>query len=99
MKITEKIFGLFRGSRKPRGGPSLALRVRCARCGEGIEARIDLNHDLTLEYGEGGGEDAYFCRKVLIGSRGCYAPVEVLLKFDARRRVKEKQIIGGAFLE
>ena len=99
MKILQKISGLFTGPGKSSGGPSLSITVRCGRCGERIEARVDLNHDLSAEFGEGEREAAYFCRKVLIGKQGCYAPVEVRLKFDARRRLTEKQVSGGTFVE
>ncbi len=99
MKILQKISGLFTGPGKGDSGPSLRIAVRCGRCGELIEARVDLNNDLSAEFGEEGREAAYFCRKVLIGKQGCYIPVEVLLKFDARRRLTDKQVNGGTFVE
>jgi hypothetical protein len=99
MQFMKKISSLFTGSGEDDSGPSLCISVRCDRCGETIRTRIDLNHDLTAEFGEGEREAAYFCRKVLIGKQGCYVPIEVLLKFDARRSLMEKQITGGRFME
>lgn len=79
-------------------GDALWVYVRCDKCGERIKTRIDLSHDLTPNYSEEGGIANYFSRKVLIGSRGCFAPVEVKLTFDAQRRVSSREINGGQFI-
>jgi len=99
MKFIKKVSSFFTGSGERNGDRSLSISVRCGRCGEVIRTRVDLSNDLAAEFGEGEREAAYFCRKVLIGKQGCYVPVEVLLKFDARRSLVEKQISGGKFLE
>jgi hypothetical protein len=39
----------------------------------------------------------YFSRKVLIGSRGCFEPIEVKLTFDPQRRLISREITGGQF--
>lgn len=75
------------------------LIVQCAHCGEIIKTHIDLENDLSAEYGANEHEFSYFCRKVLIGKQNCFAPIEVELKFDNRRRLIEKQIKGGTFKE
>jgi hypothetical protein len=94
MKLINRLTNLFTGSPKDS---SILITVQCRRCGEVIQARIDLNNDLSVEYGEGDKDSTYFCRKVLIGKKGCYLPVEVELKFDSRRNLVEKQIKGGKF--
>jgi len=99
VKFIKKISSLFTGSGEDDSGRSLWISVQCDRCGEAIRTRIDLNHDLTAEYGEGEREGTYFCRKVLIGKQGCYVPIEVLLKFDGTRCLVERQITGGKFME
>jgi hypothetical protein len=33
----------------------------------------------------------------LIGKQGCYAPIEILLHFDAGRNLIDRQITGGKF--
>jgi len=99
VKFIRKISSLFTGSGEDDSGRSLWISVQCGRCGEVIRTRVDLSHDLTADYGEGEREAAYFCRKVLIGKQGCYVPIEVLLKFDARRSLMDKQITGGKFIE
>jgi hypothetical protein len=99
MKFLRRFSRLFTGSGEGNRDRSLWIAVQCARCGEVIRTRVDLGNDLTAEFGDGEREAAYFCRKVLIGKQGCYVPIEVLLKFDARRSLIEKQITGGKFRE
>ncbi|MBK9206903.1 MAG: hypothetical protein IPL71_00775 [Anaerolineales bacterium] len=69
--------------------------VKCKRCGEIIEGRVDLDNDLSVEYEEGG--DIYHARKLLMGENRCFQRIEVELKFTANRELIEKQITGGEF--
>jgi hypothetical protein len=94
MGIFKKLSSLVTG---PPKDYSLWISVKCDRCGEIIRTRVDLNNDLSAEYGEG--ETAYYSRKVLIGKEGCYIPIEVEMKFDARRNLVKKQVKGGKFVE
>jgi hypothetical protein len=71
-----------------------AFNVRCDRCGETIEGRINLSNDLSMD-DEGG----YHVRKVLMGSNLCFQQIEVELKFDASRQLLEKQVNGGKFVD
>jgi hypothetical protein len=85
----------------PKGtaeGDALWVYVRCDKCGEKIKTRIDLSHDLTPNYSDEGGIANYFLRKVLVGSKGCFEPIEVELTFDAQRRVTAREIAGGEFI-
>ncbi|NWG06037.1 MAG: hypothetical protein HXY35_05030 [Chloroflexi bacterium] len=70
------------------------FQVKCKRCGEIIEGRIDLDNDLSLN-DEGNG---YLVRKGLVGSNRCFQQIEVELKFDASRQLLEKSITGGEFV-
>ena len=70
--------------------------VKCKRCGEIIEGRVDLDNDLSVEYEEGG--DIYYAHKVLMGENRCFQRIEVELKFTANRELIEKQITGGEFI-
>ena len=81
----------------PQEAPILWLRVRCDRCGEIIESRVNLYNDLSAEHD--GSEITHRLRKVLIGSGHCYQQVEVEMTFDAQRRVLTRQIRGGTFVE
>ena len=73
------------------------FQVKCKRCREIVEGTVDLYNDPSLEYE--GGTPVYFCRKVLVGSGRCYQPVELTFKFDESRKVLERQIAGGEFVE
>lgn len=70
------------------------FRIRCDRCGEAIQGRVNLANDLSMD-DEGG----YRVRKVLIGSGLCFQQIEVTLRFDTTRQLKEKEISGGKFLD
>jgi hypothetical protein len=85
----------------PKGtdeGDVLWVYVRCHKCGEAIKTRIDLRHDLTPNYSAEGRVTDYVLRKVLIGSRRCFEPIEVKLTFDPQRRVISQEIAGGQFI-
>ena len=69
------------------------FHVKCNRCGETLEGRVDLNNDLSLN-DEGNG---YFARKGLMGSNLCFQQIEVELTFDSARQLLEKTITGGQF--
>jgi len=71
------------------------FQVKCNRCGELLEGRVDLDNDLSLN-DEG---DGYIARKGLIGGNRCFQQIEVELNFDSSRQVQEKHITGGTFVE
>ncbi len=72
-------------------------QVKCKRCGEIIEGRVDVDNDLSIEYKESG--DIYHCRKVLMGAGRCYQQIEVSFTFSSSRRLTEQTISGGEFVE
>jgi hypothetical protein len=88
--------GLFTSGKPP--GRDLRLEVRCSRCGEIISLRVDLANELSLQ-DETGTSAGYYCRKVVIGQQRCYQPIEIELFFDVNRRLKEKKIQGGQFVD
>ena len=97
MSIFKKFSDLF----SPSGGADANaywLTVKCARCGEIIRARVNLNNDLSLDH-EQGGRAVYFCRKMLVGEGRCFQRVEVELTFDQDRRLRDRQISGGQFVD
>jgi len=71
------------------------FNVRCNRCGEIIEGRVDLDNDLSLN-DEGTG---YFARKTLMGGNRCFQQIQVELNFDSGRQLLEKTITGGEFFD
>lgn len=72
----------------------LTFHVKCKRCGEILEGRVDLDNDLSLN--DAG--DGYFARKGLMGSHLCFQQIEVELTFDSSRQLIEKNISGGSFV-
>jgi len=98
VKFLKKLSDRFAGLVQESHENSFWVTVQCDRCGEVIRTRIDLTNDLSAEYGEGESVATYFCRKVLIGKQSCYRPIEVMLTFDANRKVIERQITGGKFI-
>ncbi|MCL4529611.1 MAG: hypothetical protein M1282_09365 [Chloroflexi bacterium] len=85
---------LFGGSSPAPQTNFYTLNVKCNRCGEVIEGRVNLANDLSLEE-----DNNYFVRKVLMGSGHCFQQIEIELKFDASKKVIEKQASGGTFVE
>ena len=71
------------------------FQVKCKRCGEIIEGRVDLDNDLSLA-DEG---DTYLVRKGLIGANRCFQQIEVEMEFTAARKLIEKDVHGGTFVE
>jgi hypothetical protein len=93
MNFLQKLFG--GSSTKPKKRYYI-FQVKCLRCGETIEARVDIDNDLSVEYEDGG--DVFYARKVLMGDGRCFQRIEVELKFSANRELNEKQITGGEFI-
>lgn len=70
------------------------FNVRCNRCGETIEGRVNLANDLSVD--DDGG---YIVRKVLMGSGLCFQQIEVILHYDSEKKLQEKEINGGKFVD
>jgi hypothetical protein len=93
MNLLQKLFG---GSSPKSDQHRYAFSVKCNRCGEVIEGRVDLNNDLSGEYGEGG--DIFYARKILMGENRCFQRIEVELKFTSTRELIERHVTGGEFI-
>ncbi len=98
MSFLKRLADLF-GAPNPPEEFIYWIAVQCNRCGETIRARIDLRNDLSINYGDRDEDTTYFCRKLLMGSQGCYQQIEVDLTFDANRKLVQKEIRGGKFIE
>ena len=70
--------------------------VKCLRCGELIEGRVDLDNDPSVEYEDGG--EVFFARKVVMGNGRCFQRVEVTFKFTPARTLIEQHVTGGEFV-
>ena len=74
---------------------ALWLHVRCDRCGEVIDLRVDRRYDVAsnlLDPGEEG--PAYTMRKDVVGDR-CFRRISVSLGFDRRMNIVEQNVQGG----
>ena len=91
MGFLKKLFG---GGTNSSSSDFFTFRVSCDRCGETIDGKVNMNNDLSLD-NEGG----YHVRKVLMGSGRCFQQIKVKLKFNASRRLIQKQASGGKFVE
>jgi uncharacterized protein YuzE len=93
------LFKKFFGSQPGVDRSAYWLEVKCGRCGEIIRTRVDLNNDLSIDYGQDGEVAGYYCRKVLVGEQRCFQSIEATLKFDANRKLVDRQVSGGEFVE
>ena len=83
---------LFGGRAASSSADFFTFTVRCDRCGESIDGKVNLKDDLSLD-DEGG----YHARKVLIGSGRCFQRIEVVLKFGPGKDLTAMHINGGTF--
>jgi hypothetical protein len=88
---------LFSGTPAKHEKQYYVFQVKCKRCAEIIEGRVDLDNDLSVEYD--GEKRVYFGRKVLMGSGRCFQQIEVEMKFTPDREMIEKEVKGGTFVE
>jgi hypothetical protein len=95
MSFLKNLFG-GGGSAKPEKR-YYTFNIKCNRCGEIIEGRIDLDNDLSLEYEDD--KSYYIVRKGLVGNNRCFQQVEVEMKFTSDRQLIEQQAQGGKFVE
>jgi len=99
MDLLKRLSTLFAATAQDSGSNLYSLAVQCNRCGEIIHAQINLANDLSVEYDEAEKVSSYICRKVLMGKQHCFQQIEVTLAFDARRKLVDRKIEGGKFVE
>ncbi len=73
------------------------VMVRCRRCEELLTIQINLSNDLSQDYER----DLFFVRKLISGSGAnrCFQQIEVQLTFDAQKRLLDRTISGGSFVD
>lgn len=97
MSFLKRLSTIFSSPARPDDSRIYVFQVRCNRCGEILEGRIDLWNELS--WAEPEATAAYTCRKVLMGSDICFQQVEVILEFDSNRKVINRQVAGGKFID
>jgi len=72
----------------------MIVTIRCKRCGELIQTRVNLNNDLSSEEGED--SNGFVCRKGMMGTGAnhCYEKFELTLRFDERKKYLSAEILG-----
>jgi hypothetical protein len=99
MSFHKKLGNIFSSS-PSQSDRILYLYVQCSRCGEKLQARVDTWNELTPDYDDNSDDpSAYFCRKVLVGEKLCFQPVELNLTFDKNRKLVKQEITGGKFID
>jgi hypothetical protein len=93
MGFLKKLFGGAGATPEKR---YYTFHVKCNRCGEVIEGRVDLDNDLSLDYD--GASTVYFVRKGLVGNNRCFQQIEVEMKFTPARTLIEQEVTGGQFI-
>lgn len=88
---------LFSGTPAKRDKRYYVFQIKCNRCGEIIEGRVDLDNDLSVEFEDE--REVFHVRKGLVGNNRCFQPMEVELKFDSERQLIEQRVTGGEFVE
>jgi lysyl-tRNA synthetase class I len=88
---------LFSGGSKKPEKKYYVFQVKCKRCGEIIEGRVDLDNDLSVEYEDN--HNVYFGRKVLMGNNICFQQIEVEMKFTPDRQLIDREVKGGTFVD
>ncbi len=81
----------------PGGDRNYWVHVRCDRCGEVIASRVDLYNDLSMDFDA----NQYRVHKVLVGDGRyrCFQRIDITLVFDKNKRLVDRSIRGGEFLE
>lgn len=72
--------------------------LRCNTCHEALKVRVNLHHDLSVDY-DGPKDQSYFSRKTIVGSSGCFQRIEIELTFNHKRKFISGEISGGTFIE
>ena len=88
---------LFRGANTQPEKHYYTFKVKCNRCGEIIEGRVDLSNDLSMDYEDN--REVFRVRKGLMGSSRCFQQIEVELMFSSTRDLLEQRIQGGTIVE
>jgi hypothetical protein len=93
MSFLQKLFG---GSSNQPAKRYYTFSVKCRRCGEVIEGRVDLDNDLSVEYE--GNDEVYYSRKTVMGTERCFQRLEAEFKFSPDRTLLSREVTSGEFV-
>lgn len=92
MDFLKRLFGL--GGGQPHDASGMYFYVRSHRCDEVVQVRIDRNNDLSLQ----DDFETYYARKIAVGTE-CFDRMEAEFYFDKNRRLTDKTVTGGVFVD
>ncbi len=97
MSFLKKLRASLSGGAPTASRELFPVTVRCRRCGEELTVAINLANDLSQDYER----DVFFVRKLVSGSGAnrCFQQIEVQLTFDANKRLLDREISGGSFVD
>ena len=72
--------------------------VRCNKCHEPLKSRVNLHHDLSVDY-DGPQGQSYFTHKTIVWKSGCFQRIEIELTFNHKRKLINREISGGRFID
>lgn len=78
-------------------GNALYFYVRCDRCADVVRVRVNTANELQQEFAEADGVAGYSLRKTVVDAR-CFRPIQVMMRFDGRRRETAREIQDGRFI-
>ena len=99
LNLLKKLSTLFAATAQGRSGNLYSIAVQCKRCGEIVHAQINLANEPSIEYDEAGNPTGYICRKTLMGKQRCFQQIEVVLTFNARHKLVDRQVENGVFVD
>ena len=73
--------------------------VRCNRCQDVVQVRLNPANDLQQEFVENSDDvAAYTVNKGVVDSK-CFRPMTLIMQYDRHRRELDREIEGGEFVE
>src|SRR3712207_1140808 len=87
---------LFGGGTTATADRALHLSVKCNRCGSPVHVRVDMNNDLSADYGDDA-DEGYTLAKEIMDDR-CFRIMRAEIQFDERKREVSRQVEGGTFI-
>jgi hypothetical protein len=92
MKVIECIKKMFSS---PKNNGALTFRVKCPKCHEIIEVRVDISSDLINEYKDSNEPGpAYTLKKEVLGNK-CNHLMKLVVAFDENYNIISQTAEGG----
>jgi hypothetical protein len=92
MKITEFLKNIFSS---PKNNRPLNFKVKCPKCQEIIEVRVNINSDLINEYKDANEPGpAYSLKKEVLGNK-CNHLMKLVVAFDENYNIISQSVEGG----